>query len=121
MAAPEPLRLGGAFPLAARRAAARALIVWHSSVTAIFAFSNVSAAGVLHVLRRAGIAVPERMSLSLTAFDDYPYAPLLELSLTVIAQPVEEMGRRASRRLRDRVLGRADGPVSPPGAACRPD
>ncbi len=113
--APEPLRLGGAFTFEAGRSAARTLLARHSAVTAIFALSNVAATGALFWLRRAGVAVPERISL--IAFDDHPYAPLLEPPLTVIAQPVAEIGRRAARRLLDRVLGRAE--ASAASGGCR--
>ncbi|MCX7818409.1 MAG: LacI family transcriptional regulator [Kiritimatiellae bacterium] len=103
--APEPVRLGGAFTVAAGRAAARAVLRHHPEVTAIFAFSCVAAAGALQVLKSRGVKVPEQVSL--LAFDDHPYAPLLEPPLSVIAQPVAEIGRRAARLLLDRIAGRA--------------
>ena len=63
--------------------------------TAIFAESDEMALGALQTLRRAGLAVPGRVSL--VGFDDHEMAPAADL--TTIAQPVHEQGRLAARLL----------------------
>lgn len=63
--------------------------------TAVFAESDEMALGALQVLRRAGLAVPGRVSL--VGFDDHEMAPAGDL--TTIAQPVREQGELAARRL----------------------
>ncbi|GAA0549695.1 LacI family DNA-binding transcriptional regulator [Saccharopolyspora erythraea] len=61
--------------------------------TAIFAESDDVAMGVLRVLQRSGLAVPEVMSV--LGFDNHDMAELLDLS--TVAQPVSEMGAVAAR------------------------
>lgn len=72
--------------------------------TAVFCFSDEVAIGALRTLRRAGIAVPEGMSL--TAVDDHPMADLLDL--TTVHQPVAEQGDEAGRLIVEMLAG---GPV----------
>lgn len=73
--------------------------------TAIFAESDEMALGALEVLRRAGLAVPGRVSL--IGFDDHEMAPAGDL--TTIAQPVRRQGELAARQLLDELAGeRAD-------------
>jgi LacI family transcriptional regulator, repressor for deo operon, udp, cdd, tsx, nupC, and nupG len=61
--------------------------------TAVFAFCDEVAMGALRSLRRAGIAVPQDMSV--IGIDDHPMADLWDL--TTVRQPVEEQGVRAAR------------------------
>jgi LacI family transcriptional regulator, repressor for deo operon, udp, cdd, tsx, nupC, and nupG len=75
--------------------------------TAIFAESDEMALGALQVLRRAGLAVPGRVSL--IGFDDHEMAPAGDL--TTIAQPVRRQGELAARRLLDVLDGEQDAPV----------
>jgi LacI family transcriptional regulator, repressor for deo operon, udp, cdd, tsx, nupC, and nupG len=61
--------------------------------TAVFAFCDEVAMGTLRTLRRAGIAVPQDMSV--IGIDDHPMAELWDL--TTVRQPVEEQGARSAR------------------------
>jgi DNA-binding LacI/PurR family transcriptional regulator len=63
--------------------------------TAIFAESDEMAFGAMHTLRRAGIGVPDRISV--VGVDDHELAMALEL--TTVAQPVKEQGAAAARAL----------------------
>lgn len=74
--------------------------------TAVFAESDDVAMGVLRVLRRSRLDVPEVVSVM--GFDDSDTAELLDL--TTMAQPVFDMGACAAR-LADRVI---DAPDSEP-------
>ncbi|MDF3284541.1 LacI family DNA-binding transcriptional regulator [Gordonia sp. N1V] len=69
--------------------------------TAIFCTSDEPAIGVQRVLRRAGIRVPQ--SISLIGVDDQPIAEAADL--TTIAQPVIEQGRTAGRLTADLISG----------------
>ena len=69
--------------------------------TAIFAANNPLAEEAWNVLRGRGLALPR--DVSLVAFDDVPWMTMVEPGITVIAQPVVELGRRAARLLLDRV------------------
>ncbi|HEX6685173.1 MAG TPA: LacI family DNA-binding transcriptional regulator [Candidatus Limnocylindrales bacterium] len=61
--------------------------------TAIFAFNDLLAAGALHALHENGLSVPQ--DVSLVGFDDLP--PALDIGLTTMHLPHEELGRTAVR------------------------
>ncbi|MDI9221553.1 LacI family DNA-binding transcriptional regulator [Pantoea sp. EA-12] len=65
--------------------------------TALIASDNLIAMGILRGLARRGLRVPEAMSFVM--YDDFPWTELMTPPLTVVAQPVYEMGREAARRL----------------------
>lgn len=67
--------------------------------TAIFAFSDTQALGVLGALREAGLSCPD--DVALIGFDDIEVAQYL--GLTTIHQPLYESGLRAFRLLMDIV------------------
>ncbi len=73
--------------------------------TAIFAFNNLMAVGVLKALREAGLGVPEDMAL--VCFDDIPHASLIYPFLTVCAQDANKMGVVSAELLIDRIQGKA--------------
>jgi len=62
-------------------------------LTAIAAFNDSMAIGVLSVLRARGIAVPGQVSV--TGFDDMPIARDVTPALTTVRLPLVEMGARA--------------------------
>jgi LacI family transcriptional regulator, repressor for deo operon, udp, cdd, tsx, nupC, and nupG len=76
--------------------------------TAIFAESDEMALGALQVLRRAGLAVPGRVSL--IGYDDHEMAPAGDL--TTIAQPVRRQGELAARGLLAVLAGDGAGPAA---------
>jgi len=61
--------------------------------TAMYAHSDEVAAGALRTLRRAGVRVPQ--DISLIGIDDHPLANLIDL--TTIRQPVRDQGTAAAR------------------------
>lgn len=65
--------------------------------TAIFAASDVLAMGVYEAARRAGLRVPE--DLSVVGFDDVPMAQWVSPPLTTLRQPLAEMATLATRTL----------------------
>ena len=74
--------------------------------TALFVANNEMAAGALAAIRECHVTVPER--LSVISFDDVRWAKYVEPPLTVIAQPVEEMGTLAAQLLFERFEGRRE-------------
>lgn len=78
-------------------AAMRRLLEASPDLDAVFAASDLMAAGALSVLRGAGRAVPE--AVAVVGFDDSPLAAATEPSLTSVRQPIEEMGRELVRLL----------------------
>lgn len=65
--------------------------------TAIFAAADVVALGILRAARRAGMSVPE--DLSLVGFDDIPNADVVGPPLSTIHQSVETFGVRGVQLL----------------------
>jgi LacI family transcriptional regulator len=71
--------------------AARRLLDLHDPPTAIFAFNDNIAIGVLRAARERGVRIPE--DLSVVGFDDVEAAEIVTPQLTTIRQPLAEMGR----------------------------
>lgn len=69
--------------------------------TAVFAESDEMAFGALRTIRRAGLRVPD--DISIIGFDDHDAAELVDL--TTIAQPVREQGERIAELLLDVLDG----------------
>lgn len=73
--------------------AALAALDAHPEATAVLALSDAMAIAVLTGFRRAGVAVPDHVSV--TGVDDVPVAELISPSLTTAAFPLAELGREA--------------------------
>jgi DNA-binding LacI/PurR family transcriptional regulator len=76
-------------------------------VDAVFAASDLMAAGALRALRAAGRRVPE--DVAVVGFEDSAVARYAQPPLTTVRQPIEEMGRQATRLLLAKVAGQAGG------------
>lgn len=61
--------------------------------TALFCCNDLLAIGALRAARELGLRVPEECSV--VSFDDTILASVTDPPLTVIAQPIEQMGRMA--------------------------
>ena len=90
----------------ARRATARALAL-PERPTAFVTTDETMTLGAIDAIQDAGLEIPR--DISLVAFDDLPWTTLVRPPLTVVAQPVLELGRTATQRLLSRVAG-FDGP-----------
>jgi DNA-binding LacI/PurR family transcriptional regulator len=66
-------------------------------VDAVFAASDLMAAGAIGVLRASGRRVPE--DVAVVGFDDSPIAATSDPPLTSVRQPIEEMGAEMVRLL----------------------
>ncbi|OFJ51641.1 LacI family DNA-binding transcriptional regulator [Mycolicibacterium grossiae] len=100
---------GGLTERAGAAAAATLLGAAEPLPTAVFAFNDRCALGALDVFIRAGIAVPQRVSV--LGFDDSPLARLAHVDLTTIRQEAAELARAAVVRLVERLDGAASAPV----------
>ena len=80
-----------------------------SGATAVLAFNDLVAMGLLSTVERRGVRVPE--DLSIAGFDDIPFARYTSPPLTTAAVPAAEIGARAweamSRLLADGTVGSA--------------
>lgn len=77
-----------------------------SPPTAIFAASNMIAMEVLRELQQRALKIPAEIAL--ICFDDFSAATLVSPTITVIEQPVAELGRQAAQTLLDRLSSRED-------------
>jgi DNA-binding LacI/PurR family transcriptional regulator len=75
------------------------LLAAHPETTVILVMTDLMALGVLDHARKAGIAVPDQ--LSVVGFDDIPEAATSDPPLTTVAQPIREKGRVAARLVFD--------------------
>ncbi|MFF8829733.1 LacI family DNA-binding transcriptional regulator [Streptomyces sp. NPDC015131] len=96
------------FTEAGGRRAMRELLDRRPDLDAVFAASDVMAAGARGVLREAGRRVPE--DVALVGVDDSAIARLMDPPLTSVRQPIEEMGRRTARVLLQQIAGTAPEP-----------
>src|SRR6201999_430671 len=76
--------------------------VLRSGATAVLAYNDLVAAGILSRLARLGVDVPE--DLSVVGFDDIPLAAMLTPALTTVAAPTAQAGAAAV----DALLGAID-------------
>lgn len=70
------------------------LLKKYPNVDGIIASNDMVAVSVYKVLHRKGISVPEQVQM--VGFDDINLASLLTPELTTVAQPIEEIGRKAA-------------------------
>jgi LacI family transcriptional regulator len=71
--------------------------------TAIFCTDSVITLGVLEALQRVGVAMPDEMSV--LGFDDPEWSQVVRPTLTVVDQPVYDLGSLAARRVIARIRG----------------
>ncbi len=88
--------------------AARALLDRADRPTALFTSNNFMTYGAVLALRELGLSVPG--DVALVGFDDLDWTVLVDPPLTVVSQPVAELGATAGRLL----LARIGGDESPP-------
>lgn len=72
-----------------------------AGVSAVLAYNDLIAIGLLHRLHALGVAVPGE--LSLIGFDDIPFAAMTNPPLTTVAMPTEAAGRAAVELLLERM------------------
>lgn len=61
--------------------------------TAAFCYNDMTAVGLIHAAREAGLLLPD--DLAVVGFDDVFFARYVHPSLTTIAQPIADLGRGA--------------------------
>jgi DNA-binding LacI/PurR family transcriptional regulator len=82
-------------------AATRRLLTLPSPPTAILALDSLLALGVLQGLRELGLQCPR--DLSLVGFDDADWTEVVSPPLSVMSQPIYDIGAEAGRLLLDRI------------------
>ncbi len=73
---------------------------------AIFAINDGVAIGAMYVIKEAGIAIPDEISV--IGFDDDPHSSYFKPSLSTVWQPTYEMGMLSARILMKRINNNND-------------
>ena len=84
-------------------AAARVLLIVHPRPTAVLAFNDQCAAGLLDVFLRSGVPVPGQISV--VGFDDSRLARLAHINLTTVGQDIPRLADLAIVRALARLEG----------------
>lgn len=92
-----------------QRAAAELLLRRDRLPTAVCAFNDHCALGVIDALGRAGVRVPG--DCSVTGYDDSPVAQLRAVDLTSVSQEAALLAQAAVRAAAGRLEGRVTGPA----------
>ncbi|MFJ8361520.1 LacI family DNA-binding transcriptional regulator [Streptomyces sp. NPDC093984] len=100
----EALILPGDFTEEGGRRAMTELLARRPDLDAVFAESDVMAAGARQVLREAGRRIPD--DVALVGYDDSAIARHMDPPLTSVRQPIEEMGRAMIDLLLDEIADR---------------
>ncbi|MEU9336848.1 LacI family DNA-binding transcriptional regulator [Streptomyces sp. NPDC048290] len=88
-----------------------ALLARRPDLDAVFAASDVTAAGARQVLRESGRRIPD--DVALVGYDDSAIARHMDPPLTSVRQPIEEMGRSMIDLLLTEIAARRPAPPSP--------
>jgi len=78
---------------------------------ALFTLKNSTTIYAFEVLQKLNIAMPKPMAL--LGFDDFELATTIRPSVSVVQQPVEDIGRAAAELLFEKFLGSSNGSVAP--------
>ncbi|MGH4028436.1 LacI family DNA-binding transcriptional regulator [Actinomycetota bacterium Odt1-20B] len=105
--APEDLIAPADFTEEGGHRAMAELLVRRPDLDAVFAGSDVMAAGARRVLRAAGRRIPDEVAL--VGFDDSAIARHMEPPLTSVRQPITEMGRVMTELLLEEIAQAAEG------------
>ncbi len=90
-------------------AGTKELLTGSTPPTAILAFDSILSLGALKAIHELGLNCPD--DVSLVGFDDAEWADVVSPSLTVVAQPVYDIGVRAAQLLLARINGETRRPV----------
>lgn len=99
------LIIRGDFSLDSGHAAAERILAMPDRPTAVFCAADMVAFGLMAGLQKAGVRVPE--DISVVGFDDIEMSEFYVPALTTIRQDRKALGRRAA----DVLLGRLSGPA----------
>ncbi|HEY1478673.1 MAG TPA: LacI family DNA-binding transcriptional regulator [Gaiellales bacterium] len=94
--------LGGSTIEQGRRSALQ-LLERPDRPTALFTVNNFMTAGAMMAVRELALRMPDE--LALVGFDDLDWTTLVEPPITVVAQPVAELGRTVAELLLERIAG----------------
>jgi DNA-binding LacI/PurR family transcriptional regulator len=97
------LELVGDFSQDSGASAMERLLKSRPDIDAVFAASDLMAAGAMGVIEAAGRRIPQ--DVAIVGYDDSPVASTMRPRLSTVRQPIEEMGHEMARLLVDQVEG----------------
>jgi len=77
-----------------------------TDITALYVTNNLMCIGAVDCLNENSVSIPEE--LAIIGFDDYKWASITDPPLSVISQPIEEIGKTAVNKLIEYIEGEAD-------------
>ncbi len=89
--------------------ACKKLLKNNPDMTALFATNYDTTMGAMMAVNEYGVSVPDE--LSVFGFDNMPFAKVIKPHLSVIAQPIGDIGKYASQALLERMSANSDTPV----------
>ena len=95
--------VGGDYSPQRGQAEATRLLASSPRPTAILAMGNLLALGALKTALDQHLRIPD--DFALVSFDDAPWATLISPALSVVAQPVEQLGKRAFQEMLAAIAG----------------
>jgi LacI family transcriptional regulator len=98
---PDDAVIHGDFRYAGGEAAMHELLRQNDNLSAVFAANDTMAIGAINVLSRAGLRVPD--DVSVIGFDNILQSTAIVPSITTIAQPVAELGQSSVSLLLKRI------------------
>ncbi len=87
--------------------ACKRLLNNNPEMTAVFTTNYDVTVGAMMAINERGISVPD--TISVFGFDDMPFAQVIKPHLSVIAQPIGEIGRYAAQIILERMNGQNKG------------
>ncbi|MEA3311895.1 MAG: LacI family DNA-binding transcriptional regulator [candidate division WOR-3 bacterium] len=80
---------------------AKSLLGRQPQPTAVFAYSDFVAFGVMKAIREVGLEIPE--DIAVMGYDDVEFSSCLEVPLTTVRIPKRELGRKAMKLLSKKI------------------
>jgi LacI family repressor for deo operon, udp, cdd, tsx, nupC, and nupG len=93
----ESLIIEGDYTLHSGVDIAKYILTLKQRPTAVFAFSDDMAIGIMQVFHKNGLVVPD--DISVMGFDDINYSEFVRPTLTTVHQPLEEIGQACANLL----------------------
>lgn len=95
------LSIHGDWSAASGEQAIQRLLAKSNRFSAIFAHNDRMASGAIRALRKAGLKVPQEVSI--IGYDDDPFASFLDPPLTTIRQPFSQIGKTGLKKLIEQI------------------
>lgn len=104
---PESYIFGGDDSIRGGIRGVESLLLAHPDITAVVVSNSTMSQGAIIGLNEMGISIPDRVSI--IGFDNPEFARAVNPRMTILQQPVEEIGRKAAEVMLKRLSGDKEG------------